>query len=56
VTLYGPLTDAFIATSFERLRSAEGVAAWAMWDRVFNAYRRLFGEALDMQTDRGEWI
>ncbi len=43
--------------SLERLHSADARESWDMWNRVFAAYRRrLYGEALDLMTDRREWI
>ncbi len=53
---YGPLTDAFLTVAFERLRTAEARDAWAMWDRVFVAHRRMFGVLMDLQTSDGRWI
>lgn len=42
--------------SLDRLHSADSQDSWDMWNRVFAAYRRLYGEALDLMTDRREWI
>lgn len=53
---YGPLTDAFLTVSMERLVTPEALAAWTIWNRVFAAHRRMFGENLDMQTSDGRWI
>jgi len=42
--------------SFDRLHSADAQASWDMWNRVFAAHRRLYGDPLDLLTDRREWI
>ncbi len=42
--------------SLERLHSADAKDSWDMWNRVFAAYRRLYGGSLDLLTDRKEWI
>ena len=52
----GPLTDAFLTVASERPHAVEARDAWAMWDRMFVAYRRLYGEALDLCIDSRWWI
>ncbi len=42
--------------NLDRLDRASARDAWAMWNRVWAAYRRLCGYAFDPLTDRGEVI
>ena len=50
------ILDTLIVVRFERLNSSDAVTSWVIWNRVFAAYRLLYGESLDLLTDRGEWI